>query len=122
MWYGVIKSTGDGDIYFRTSTDGGATFSSTTINLSNSAGSSVDPKIATVSGNNVYVVWSNFITPGNFDILFKKSTDGGASFSDTPINLSNNTRSSSTPEIAAVASSVSGSSRQQQHQYLCGMG
>ena len=40
----------------------------------------------------------------------KKVTDGGASFSDTPINLSNNTRSSSTPEIGTVASSVSGSS------------
>ena len=41
-----------------------------------------------VSGNNVYVVWRDN-TPGNFDILYRRSTDGGSSFSSTA-NLRNN--------------------------------
>ena len=31
--------------------------------------------------NNIYVVWDDITTAGNKEILFKRSTDGGASFS-----------------------------------------
>ena len=108
------ETTGNGDIYFKRSRDGGATFSSTTINLSNNTGSSVNPKISaapsSVSGsnsnnNNVYVVWVDETT-GNNEILFKRSTDNGTSFSDTPINLSNNTGISSTPQIMTSGNNV----------------
>ena len=47
------------------------------------------PPQITASGNNVYVVWSDSTT-GNADIFFKRSTDGGATFSSPSINLSNN--------------------------------
>ena len=67
--------------------------------LSNNAGSSVNPAIA-ASGNNVYLVWHDN-TPGNFDILYKRSTDGGATFAAT-INLINNAGSSIDPAIPAV--------------------
>ena len=43
------------DVYFKRSTNGGASFGST-INLSNDDNSSVSPEIAVV-GDNVYVVW-----------------------------------------------------------------
>jgi len=66
---------GNYDIYFRTSTDGGATWQ-TAKRLTNNSGSSVAPSII-VSGLNVFVVW-NDNTPGNLDTFFRQSTDGGA--------------------------------------------
>ena len=68
------------------------------INLSNNAGKSSSPAIAT-SGNNVYVVWSDN-TPGSSEIFYRRSTDGGASFGDT-VNLSNTTENSYAPRVAA---------------------
>jgi hypothetical protein len=87
---------GDGDILYRRSTDGGASFDAT-INLSNNAGTSTIPFVA-ASGNNVYIVWEDD-TSGNFEILYRKSTDGGASF-DATVNLSNNAGFSAAPAIA----------------------
>ena len=91
-------STGTYEILFRASQSFG-----TPINLSNNTGSSFNPQIAT-SGNNVYVTWADG-TPGNFDIFFAVSNNNGVSF-DTPINLSNNTSPSSTPQIAASGNNV----------------
>ena len=48
-----------------------------------------------VMGDNVYVAWwSNNTANGNNEVLFRVSTDGGASFSDK-INLSNSNDSES---------------------------
>ena len=69
------NTPGNFDIFYRGSIDGGATFSPT-INLSDNAAGSFGPAIA-VSGNNVHVVWFDD-TPGNRDILYRRSTDGGA--------------------------------------------
>ena len=88
----------DRQIFFAKSTDGGDTFAET-VPLSNYAPSgSFNPQLA-VSGNNVYVVWQedDAIT-GNQDIFFKKSTDGGNSFTDD-INLSNDPGGSGDPQI-----------------------
>jgi hypothetical protein len=52
------------------------------------------------SGNNVYVVWSDD-TPGNNEILYKRSTDGGANLGSA-VNLSNNAGSSSSLAVAAI--------------------
>jgi hypothetical protein len=71
-----------------------------TINLSNE--NSYDQQIA-VLGNKSYVVWTDETTAtGNGEIYFNfiRSTDGGASFSNTPINLSNNTEYSYSQQIA----------------------
>lgn len=83
---------------YKRSTDGGANFGSTE-NLSNNAGFSAAPAVA-ASGNNVYVVWHDD-TPGNFEILYKKSTEGGANFGAT-VNLSNNAGGSSNADIAVA--------------------
>jgi ethanolamine utilization microcompartment shell protein EutL len=88
---------GKGGILYRKSTDGGASFGGT-VNLTSS-----ERPYATVavSGNNVYVVWSDD-TPGtgNSEILYRRSTDGGASFGGT-VNLSNTTVNSGSPRVAA---------------------
>jgi len=82
------KSTGNGDILFKRSTDGGKSFDKT-INLSNNNGESTGftgPQIAK-SGSNVYVVWEDD-SNGDTEIFFRASTDNGAHFG--PIkNLSN---------------------------------
>ena len=77
---------------YRRSIDGGSTFPNLIKNLSDNAGTSLGPAIA-VSGNNVHVAWDDD-TPGNPDILYRRSTDGGASFTDPIKNLSSNTGSS----------------------------
>ena len=87
------------DIFFKASTDNGTTFG-TAINLSNNTGFSGYPRLAAY-GNNVYIVWQDN-TPGNSDILFKASTDNGTTFR-TAINLSNNTNTSSLPQISIYA-------------------
>jgi hypothetical protein len=94
---------GNSDIFFAVSNNNGGSFG-TPINLSNNAGSSITPQIA-VSGNNVYITWTDNITPGNFDIFFAVSNNNGGSFG-TPINLSNNAGFSTQQQIAAVSNNV----------------
>lgn len=62
---------------------------------------------ASVSGDNVYVAWStNNTANNNEEIMFRASTDGGATFGDK-INLSNTTTADSTrAEIDSDANSV----------------
>ncbi len=87
---------------YRRSTNGGASFGST-LNLSNNSGNSGVPAVA-ASGNKVYVVWEDN-TPGNFDILYKRSTNSGANFGGT-LNLSNTSAYSLHPAIAASGTNV----------------
>jgi hypothetical protein len=96
-------TSGNTEILYRRSTDGGASFGSTD-NLSNSAGFSFDPAISAF-GNNVYVVWSDD-SPGNADILFKRSLDSGESFSIDSTNLSNSDGFSFHSSLAAVDNSI----------------
>jgi hypothetical protein len=84
-------------IFFSISTDGGLTFSEPE-NLSENLGRSSGPRISS-EGNNVYLVWQDS-TPGNDDIFFSISTDGGLTFSE-PENISEDTGFSSGPEISS---------------------
>jgi hypothetical protein len=92
-------TTGNGDIYFKASTDNGTTFGGTT-NLSNDPGRSTDPRISVSGKNNVYVVWSD-TTTGNGDIYFKASTDNGTTFGGRKNLSNNNTGVSSGVKITA---------------------
>ena len=91
----------DGEVYYRRSTDGGASFGET-VNLSNDTGDSVRPELR-VSAPNLFIVWQNQAVKGD-DIFFKRSTDGGASFGDT-INISNNKGNSMEPEFSVTNAS-----------------
>ena len=90
------NSTGKFGIFLAKSTDGGTNFGAP-VNISKNIGSSTSPQFA-VSGNEVFVVWQGKTT-GKYQIIFAKSTDGGATFS-TPVNISNNSGDSSFPKIA----------------------
>jgi hypothetical protein len=87
---------GGSEILYKQSTDGGATWSSSQ-NLSGTTGISHNPFIAVV-GSNIHVVWSDNIT-GNYEIFYKQSTDGGATWSSSQ-NLSGTTGVSYGPSIA----------------------
>jgi hypothetical protein len=94
----------DSEIYYRRSTDGGATFSGI-VNLSNTPGDSKSPAIA-LSGNRVYIVWfDSDDTDNGEEILYRRSTDGGATFGST-FNLSNNAGGSLSPAISASGNRV----------------
>jgi hypothetical protein len=63
------------------------------------------PMAASEDGNNVYVVWW-INRSGNWEVMFRASTDGGATFGDR-ISLSNSPDTQSqTAEILAVGDSV----------------
>lgn len=93
---------GNSEIFYVRSTDGGQTFSPPR-NLSNNSGSSRNPAIS-VSGSDLYIVWDDE-TPGNFEIFFVMSRDGGQIFSK-PQNLSQNAGRSVLPDIAASEGNI----------------
>src|SRR6266566_1302469 len=84
-------------VFFSRSTDGGATFS-TPQNLSNDPAGSSAPQIAVDSSGNINVVWQDN-PPGNYQIFFTRSSDGGATFS-APMNISNDPRGAGSPYMA----------------------
>jgi hypothetical protein len=96
------QAGGIDDTFFRKSTNNGASFGSE-VNLSSNGGSSFDPDLD-VTGKNVYVTWVDD-TPGNNDILFRKSTNEGDSFGSTK-NLSSNGGDSDNPQISSIGTSV----------------
>ena len=99
----VDYAFGDYDIFFRASTDKGASFSNA-VKLNTVIGLSDLPRIA-VSGSNVYVVWDDYNLAEGLNIFFRVSTDKGVSFSG-PVNLSKSTGYSISTPIAVSGSSV----------------
>ncbi|MGI8833467.1 MAG: hypothetical protein ACR2IS_12650, partial [Nitrososphaeraceae archaeon] len=99
VWQEDDAITGNQDIFFKKSTDGGNNFTDK-INLSNDPGGSGDPQIH-VSGRNLYIVWDG-TTPGANGIFLSKSTDGGDTFSSTA-KLSNSKGISFLPKIGKVS-------------------
>lgn len=103
------NTSGNYEVYLRVSTDGGATFGDT-INLSkNSGDSTINSTINDIvqivaSGSNVYAVWQDR-TFGKMDVVFTRSTDNGATFSD-PINISNTNGYSHHPTLAVSGNNV----------------
>src|SRR5437667_465156 len=98
----VWEESSPADIFFVRSGDAGATFSSAQ-NLSHNSGPSTNAWLTVDAGANINVAWED-TTPGNRDILFTRSTDSGATFLSTPLNLSNNSGLSEAVQIAADTS------------------
>jgi hypothetical protein len=65
------------DLFFRRSGDGGITWTETK-QITKTTLHSESPALA-VDGQNIYVVWYD-ATPGNNEIFFKRSVDGGATW------------------------------------------
>ena len=69
---------GNYEIYYKRSTDGGATWGGNN-RLTWNLGYSYVPAIAIDSADTIHVVWYDD-TPGNYEIYYKRSTDGGATW------------------------------------------
>ena len=105
----VVWSEGvgaDRDVYFKRSTNNGASFGST-VNLSNDDTFSEIPDIAVV-GDNVYVVWDDASSDEQGDqqsqLFFKRNTNDGASFSS--VKKIDKIEESLNPKIAAAGNNV----------------
>lgn len=77
------NKTGNREILFRASSDGGKTFDDK-INISNSINGRSDMQDVAASGNNVYVTWCDDKT-GDMEIYIRKSSDGGKTFGNTTL-------------------------------------
>jgi hypothetical protein len=66
------------------------------------AGSSIRPDIAVGSSGQLHVVWADF-TPGNLEIYYKKSTDGGYSWMPSQ-RITWNSGDSAEPALAVDSS------------------
>jgi glutaredoxin len=93
---------GYNEIYFKKSDDGGTTWTKNK-RLTWNAGSSDSPSIA-VNGSNIYVVWFDD-TSGNDEIYFKKSDDGGTTWTKNK-RLTWNAGDSQCPDIAVDGQNV----------------
>jgi hypothetical protein len=91
VWW--TNKSGNNEVMFRASNDGGATFAKK-INLSNTTGAeSVNAEIA-ASGKNVFITWWEQNQTANTPVM-KISTDNGKSFGQMLKLASNDTISSS---------------------------
>ena len=95
------NTTGNEEVYYKKSTDGGSAWT-TTKRLTWTSGGYRRPAIAVDSSGNLQVVW-NDNTPGNYDIYGRKSTDGGATWTATQ-RLTWTSGSSYSPDLAVDAS------------------
>jgi hypothetical protein len=73
------NTPGNYEIYYKRSADGGATWSAAK-RLTWTSGRSMEPAIGIESNNTIHLVWSDD-TPGNEEIYYKRSTDGGITWS-----------------------------------------
>ena len=97
VWHDDSPGWPNLEIYYKKSTDEGATWT-TTQRLTWSLGSSLDPTTGIDSSGNIHVLWSDS-TPGNYEIYHKKSTNGGSNWIATQ-RLTWNSGQSSSPAIA----------------------
>ncbi len=97
-----------GEIMFQASHDGGATFEDA-MNLSNNVGKSRDPRIAMTGAGTIVVTWQDN-TPGNEEIFYSRSTNGGEIFNGgspgSPVNLSNTNQKSDDHQLKALDDDV----------------
>ena len=91
-------ATGNDEIFFRRSLDGGSSWEAI-MNLSNTSNYSMYPAIVVDSGGGLNCVWSEKISQNIYTIHFIRSTDMGLSWS-APTIISSASRFSSTPSIA----------------------
>jgi hypothetical protein len=87
---------GNTEIYYKRSTNGGVDW--TTKRLTWNSGNSDYPVTAVDSNNLIYALWRDN-TPSNGDIFYRKSTNGGSSWTATK-NITNNATYSGFPAIA----------------------
>ena len=98
LWYSY--RSGNADIWYKTSSDGGATWSAAT-QLTTDTGSDYEPAIAQAADGKLWVVWRSYRS-GNSDIWGKYSTDDGATWS-AAVQLTTDPNSDYAPAIARTS-------------------
>lgn len=73
-------SSEDYEIYYRTSSDNGATWSDI-VELTENTVNDLGPSIIQAANGTIFIVWQSIIT-GNDELFYKTSSDSGASWSD----------------------------------------
>jgi len=101
VWFDFTP--GNVELYYKRSSDGGATWSAASRLTSNSGGSYC-PAIARDGSDAIHVVWEDQ-TPGFSEIYYKKSTDGGTTWSQDN-RLTWNSGTSADPVIAIDTNSI----------------
>jgi hypothetical protein len=91
-------TTGNGDIYFKSSTDNGTSFSFPKNLSTNLDGPALFPQVEAI-GNNVYVVWQDE-TPDKGRIRFRASNDNGNDFSITRVLSQENEVNANSPQLS----------------------
>jgi len=94
---------GNTEIYYKRSTDAGATWDSADTRLTYNPYISEDPVIAS-GGSIVHVVWEDS-RDGNFEIYYKRSTDSGATWS-SDLRLTNAPGYSFIPDLSVFDSLI----------------
>jgi len=87
VWGGNPDEKIVGDIFFVKSSDNGNRFANA---VSLGEQNSLNVEIISGENNNVYIAWQALLSDGNEEILFKKSSDNGASFTNINKNISKN--------------------------------
>jgi len=93
---------GNYEIYYKKSTDGGVNWTAAQ-KLTSTSGASKNPAVAAETAGRVHLVWEEN-NAGNLEIYYKKSADGGATWTANK-RLTWTSGASSRPEIAVDASS-----------------
>ena len=97
-------TTGNGDIYFKSSIDNGTSFASSKNLSRNLNGTAHFPQLE-ATGNNVYVVWQDE-TPERGGIRFRASNDNGNNFSITRVLSQKNDVNANSPQLAVSQNTV----------------
>ena len=95
VWSGATQQEPYNEIYYKNSTDGGNTWNED-VRLTYASDDSFTPKIV-AHGNTLHVVWSDK-RDGNFEIYYKRSIDGGNSWSED-VRLTNDSGDSKLPSL-----------------------
>jgi hypothetical protein len=93
VWYDWTP--GLPEIYFKKSSNGGATW--TTKRVTNNSGWSISPRIAVDSNYRIHVILQDN-SPGNYELFYKRSTNGGSTWQTR--RLTWNSATSEYPTIA----------------------
>jgi hypothetical protein len=101
VWYDE-RNGYNGEIYYKRSTDAGVSWGPDT-RLTNNTANSYNPSVA-VSGSVVHVAWTDN-RDGNYEIYYKRSTDGGVSMG-ADVRMTNNNAESWNPSVTVSGSVV----------------
>jgi len=101
VWFD--NRTDNFEIYYRRSIDGGASWESE-VRLTNDPGVSFFANIASTPTGSLHVVWHDS-RDGNYEIYYKRSTDGGTTW-ESDVRLTDNPSFSGRPFIAVEGSFV----------------